>query len=163
MTLDNDAVWIIACNVRVRKYLKVYRGRTWSSTVPRLTVFHRTPEGLAKLDSERQQARSLVPQLTNLQIQRLTLSTGYACFRLVTYLQNNQGAATASVSRDIAIANVSDVAQKEHHNLARMGLNIECKMLDTVNRYGAKIRVGTWWIKVTDHGKYFGIQAANDS
>jgi len=128
----------------------------------KLTVFRSTPDGLVQLNSARTAAISQIPPLTNTQIMRLTQRTGYPCFRLVTYLQRNQGQRTDAVSRDIAIANVSDVVMKERQGLHSMGLDIECKMLSAVNRYNVPIRIGTWWLSVIDPVKWHG-ESANDT
>ena len=128
----------------------------------RITTFNDCPKGWDKLQAAKEQAHTKLPPLTDLQRQKLSRISGYAAYRLVNFLIANQGTRTDKVSPAIAIQNVPDVAMKMRPQLLRLGLDVECLMLKTKNRYGNDVAIGTWWLRVIDFTKWFGTKAAND-
>ena len=124
--------------------------------------YHDCKLGLPKLNLAKKTAHSGIPSVTKDQHSRLSRLNGYAAYRMVDYLINNQGARTDAISRDVAIRNPPDVVMKARPQLNRLGLDITCEMMATQNRYGKATVIGTWWLRVVDHAAWFGTVAAND-
>ena len=122
-----------------------------------------TPIGRKILKADIKKAQVIVPALTPRQRTRVANIRSYSVNRLVNFLAHNQGARTDTISRSIAIGNVSDVALKSRRELHALGLDIECLMMATENRYKTRISIGTWWLRVIDSGAWFEHKAANDS
>ena len=124
--------------------------------------FTDSPAGLASLQKAKEQAHKSLPPITNEQRKRLSRLNGYAAYRMVDYLLSNQGARTDAISPAIAVRNPPDTAMKMRAQLNSFGLNIDCDLMKTKNRYGKGIRIGVWFISVIDFAKWFGTKAIND-
>ena len=128
----------------------------------RIVNFIDTPAGFPKLQQAKEQAHQNLPPITNEQRKRLSRLSGYAAYRMVDYLLSNQGARTDAISPAIAIRNPPDTAMKMRAQLNSFGLDIDCSLMKTKNRYGKDIRIGVWFLTVIDFAKWFGKKAAND-
>ena len=85
--------------------------------------------------------------------------------RLVLFLLDNQGARTDVISRKVAIGNVSDCYRKKGRleDLRRIGVEITCKTLPSLNRFGAPTIIGHLFISPTAKNKQWQkVKAAND-
>lgn len=128
----------------------------------RIVKFIDSPDGFPKLQQAKAQAHQNLPPITNAQRKRLATLDGYAAYRMCDYLLANQGARTDEISPAIAIRNPPDVAMTMRAQLNSFGLNIDCELMKTKNRYGKNIRIGVWFLTVIDFAKWFGTKAAND-
>lgn len=93
---------------------------------------------------------------------RRIASTSFCAYRLVNYISKNQGARTDHISRDIAIGNVSDAAIRANPLLRELGLEIQCKVVKSVNRYNEYTIIGRWFLVVVDCDRWHG-EACNDA
>jgi hypothetical protein len=128
----------------------------------RTVIFSDSTAGYPKLKKAKEQAHQNLPPITNQQRKRLATLDGYAAYRMCDYLLANQGARTDEISPAIAIRNPPDTAMKMRAQINSFGLDIDCQLMKTKNRYGKDIRIGVWFLTVIDFAKWFGTKAAND-
>jgi hypothetical protein len=104
--------------------------------------------------SEKRIALSL-PEITPAQRRSLLAAELMpSCIRLVEYLFKHQGSRTDTLSQHCAVANVPDVFMKSRHTLSKLGLNIACDVVKSINRYDTKTVIGTWWLVIEDYKKW---------
>ena len=96
-----------------------------------------------------------LPEITPAQRRSLlTAELMPSCIRLVEYLFKHQGSRTDTLSQHCAVSNVPDVFLKSRCILSRLGLNVACDVVKSINRYNAKTVIGTWWLVIEDHKKW---------
>lgn len=101
------------------------------------------------------------PQALREQIESANLAPNLE--RLILFLFDHQGSRTDYISSSVAIGNVSDTWSRSasKHALESLGLQITCKLLPSVNRYGMATTIGHLWICPTKSNKHW--QTLNDS